>query len=244
MEKKTFVFNTMWREVLRAYPAEVRLEVYEAIMDYVASGTLSELKPLSNMAFQFIKHEIDFNNEKYEEALAKKREAGRQGGLARVANQANQANPSTAKQTQANQANPSIYDNVNDNVIKKKDNSNELSKKESRFFPPSVDDVRAYCQERGNNVDAERFINHYTSNGWMVGKNKMKDWKAAVRTWERSSIPDRPASRPATLGIGEYMDGDRRTYGSGSITIPDDAPPRPSISHAWNPSARQWVTGF
>ena len=48
-----------------------------------------------------------------------------------------------------------------------------------------MDEVRAYCQERGNNVDAERFIDYYTSNGWKVGKNPMKDWKAAVRTWER-----------------------------------------------------------
>lgn len=54
-----------------------------------------------------------------------------------------------------------------------------------RFVPPSVDEVRAYCQERGNNVDAERFVDYYTSNGWHVGKNPMKDWRAAVRTWER-----------------------------------------------------------
>lgn len=55
----------------------------------------------------------------------------------------------------------------------------------SRFTPPTVAEVRAYCQERKNNVDAERFVDYYTSNGWKVGKNPMKDWKAAVRTWER-----------------------------------------------------------
>ena len=55
-----------------------------------------------------------------------------------------------------------------------------------KFIPPTLEEVQAYCVERNNNVDAERFINHYTSNGWLVGKNKMKDWKAAVRTWERS----------------------------------------------------------
>lgn len=53
----------------------------------------------------------------------------------------------------------------------------------SRFFPPTVDEVSAYCKEKGYSVDAERFVNYYTSNGWMVGKNKMKDWKAAVRNW-------------------------------------------------------------
>ena len=54
-----------------------------------------------------------------------------------------------------------------------------------RFAPPSVDEVRDYCYERGNSVDPQRFVDYYTSNGWMVGKNKMKDWKAAVRTWEQ-----------------------------------------------------------
>lgn len=56
----------------------------------------------------------------------------------------------------------------------------------SRFSPPTVDEVRAYCIERGNNVDPDRFVDYYSSNGWMVGKSKMKDWKAAVRTWEKN----------------------------------------------------------
>ena len=54
----------------------------------------------------------------------------------------------------------------------------------SRFTPPTLSEVQAYCQERGKGVDPERWYNYYTANGWMVGKNKMKDWKAAVRTWE------------------------------------------------------------
>ena len=54
-----------------------------------------------------------------------------------------------------------------------------------RFTPPTVDEVREYCEERGNSVDPQRFVDYYSSNGWMVGKTKMKDWKAAVRTWEQ-----------------------------------------------------------
>lgn len=56
----------------------------------------------------------------------------------------------------------------------------------SRFTPPTLVEVKAYCIERQNNVDAERFIDYYTSNGWRVGRNSMKDWKATVRTWEKS----------------------------------------------------------
>lgn len=53
----------------------------------------------------------------------------------------------------------------------------------TRFSPPTVEDVRAYCQEKGYAVDPQRFVDYYTSNGWRVGKNPMRDWKAAVRNW-------------------------------------------------------------
>lgn len=59
--------------------------------------------------------------------------------------------------------------------------------KETRFLPPSVADVSAYCAERGNGIDAQRFVDFYAAKGWMIGKNHMKDWKAAVRTWERKN---------------------------------------------------------
>lgn len=61
----------------------------------------------------------------------------------------------------------------------------DKGEKRKRFTPPTVEEVRAYCEERHNGIDPERFVNFYSSKGWMVGKNKMKDWKAAVRTWEK-----------------------------------------------------------
>lgn len=63
-----------------------------------------------------------------------------------------------------------------------------------RFVIPTVEQIREYCMERGNNVDPQRFVDHYTSNGWMVGKTKMKDWKAAVRTWEQNK-KERPKAQ-------------------------------------------------
>ena len=55
----------------------------------------------------------------------------------------------------------------------------------SHFVPPTVEEVRAYCVQRGNQVDPERFVDFYSSKNWFVGKNKMKDWQAAIRTWEK-----------------------------------------------------------
>ena len=59
------------------------------------------------------------------------------------------------------------------------------SKGKTKFSPPTLEEVRDYCIERRNNVDPQRFMDYYTSNGWRVGKNPMRDWKAAVRNWER-----------------------------------------------------------
>ena len=113
-----------------------------------------------------------------------------------------------------------LLDNVQDNVpqelrdksiklrvksIELRDNSLEKDNKRSaqnkRFVPPAVDEVRAYCKERGNNIDAESFVDYYTSTGWLVGKKPMKDWKASVRTWERNERRQDNA-RPDTTATG------------------------------------------
>ena len=82
-----------------------------------------------------------------------------------------------------------------------KDSIGKDKKKDSpkRFVPPSFDEVQAYCTERGNGIDAEAFIDFYTSKNWYVGKTKMTDWKAAVRTWE---------SRKKKQGKTAYTDTD------------------------------------
>lgn len=61
-----------------------------------------------------------------------------------------------------------------------------------RFTPPTIEEVKAYCQERGNNVDPERFVDFYASKGWKVGNSSMKDWKASVRTWEKRDNESKP----------------------------------------------------
>lgn len=64
--------------------------------------------------------------------------------------------------------------------------NNNVGRKMSHFTPPTVEEVQEYCFERGNAVDAQSFVDFYTSKGWYVGKTKMKDWKASVRTWEKN----------------------------------------------------------
>lgn len=61
-----------------------------------------------------------------------------------------------------------------------------ITKKKSKFTPPTIEEVKAYCVERKNNIDPEYFVNYNQQRGWMVGKQKMKDWKAGIRTWEHN----------------------------------------------------------
>ena len=75
--------------------------------------------------------------------------------------------------------------NKNDNMGDPADAPERKRTARKPFIPPTVEEVSTYCTERGNSVDAEAFVDFYASKGWMIGKNKMKDWKAAVRTWEQ-----------------------------------------------------------
>ncbi len=78
---------------------------------------------------------------------------------------------------------------------------NIIRAKTTKFIPPSVEEVADYCFERGNTVNPETFVDFYSAKGWMLGKNKMKDWKAAVRTWERKE-----KEQPSRLQKSNYVD--------------------------------------
>ena len=119
-----------------------------------------------------------------------------------------------------------------DRLDKDREDKDNTPKGVCRFAPPTLEEVKAYCLERGNNVDAQKFIDFYESKGWMIGKNKMKSWQAAVRTWERSEpkvqssrVPskwddyynkwhpqcerERPETvQPIVLNLEEYLDPD------------------------------------
>lgn len=104
--------------------------------------------------------------------LDEKREKARLAGVA-----------SAEKRKLLNECSTSVEQTLNDrSTIKVK----ESKVNKSIFIKPTVQEVKNYCVERKNNIKAEKWFNHYESNGWMVGKNKMKDWKASVRTWEQS----------------------------------------------------------
>ena len=91
-----------------------------------------------------------------------------------------------------------------------------LAHKRKVFIPPTVDEVRAYCTERNNGINADNFVDFYAGKGWFVGKNKMVDWRAAVRTWERNR-------NNATVRSATYRETCRRNITAGNFRAGTEA---------------------
>lgn len=142
--------------------------------------------PMVDMMLEVVREQVTFDVQAYDRKCAVNKENGAKS---------HQTNPEEPKQTQTV---PNGVDSDSDTEIDSEiepeigiDSERLRSgKSRKRFRPPSVEEVEEYCFERNNRVDAEKFVDYYTSNGWKVGKNPMKDWKAAVRNWERKDPPD------------------------------------------------------
>lgn len=180
-----------------------RGRLFTSLLEYGRTGEAPQLGGNERFIFPMMRAQIDRDRLTFESESEHKKavrsEAGKKGAEARwIANDgkngechndmAKMANDSKRWQTMAKMAKDKEEDKDKD---KEEDVKKESKKKKAAaFVPPTLEEVKAYCAERGNKVDAERFYDYYTSNGWQVGKNKMKDWKAAVRTWEKNSYAE------------------------------------------------------
>jgi hypothetical protein len=120
--------------------------------------------------------------------------------------QANLANASKCKQIKQDQANQADNDNVSVNDNENVDiNVSSIKAKRKRFTKPTIEEINSYIKEKGYQVDAQRFFDFYQSKGWYIGKNKMRDWRAAIRTWART---DRKTSSSSSASIMTDFSGD------------------------------------
>ena len=119
----------------------------------------------------------------------------------------------TAAKRQANDSlNDSKYRNIEhiEDIEKIEPLTRESAK---RFTPPTRDEILEFCRENGLTIDADRFLDYYSSNGWRVGKNPMKDWKATVRNWARKDQQERPVSAPVQKKQISAQQYEQRDYG-------------------------------
>lgn len=99
---------------------------------------------------------------------------------------------------------------LNTNISNTKELNTNNKTTNKRFTPPTVENVQEYIDENGYSIDAEHFVDYYTANGWMVGKSHMKDWRAAVRNWERNNGNDFGSSDRVRSRISETAGRSKR----------------------------------
>lgn len=204
MKKDSFVLYNSFYEPIKTLKNEQLGKLLRAIFNYTTNGEITQEQDIL-IAFMFIKNQLDIDNDKWEKEKQKRSEAGKKGMASRWNNNDNSVITADNKNNSVINAITKITDNVNvnvnDNVYKK-----ENIIKEKRFKKPTLDEVREYCRERNNNIDAQSFIDFYESKGWKVGSQSMKDWKACIRTWERRNTTKPKYVEPTPSWFGKEIE--------------------------------------
>lgn len=197
MKERGFVaYHSYLRTLEPLSDAEVG-RLFRACLEYSETGTEPELRGNERIMWPTLKHQIDRDANEYREKCEKLRQNGMNGVRARKA-KGNQTQPNGNQMVVANnQMVANENENENETISPYNPPVGDVEKKANkRFVKPTEDEVAAYCKERGNTISAAAFVAFYDSNGWRVGKNPMKDWKAAVRTWEQKRKKEAPPSQP------------------------------------------------
>ena len=185
---------TSFRQIISPLTDAEKGRLFDAMLAYAETDQDPE-NFIGNERFLWLvaKQDIDRTKEKNETLKAN----GSKGGRPK------------AKETNENQTEPQ---KTNTNQIKPTEEKKEVK----RFVPPTVDEVTAYCRERGNRVSPQRFMDFYASKGWKVGNQPMKDWKACVRTWEQRDAT--PKAQTKTVVAQQY---EQRDYSNDTETLND-----------------------
>ena len=147
--------------------------LFKACLTYGKTGTVPELRGNERFVWPGIKSQIDRDTQKYKEKCGK---------LAK--NFRKDHSPDGAQLEPNWDANGSKAKEKAKEKEKVKKEKTPSESKRKVFSPPTAEEVRDYCQERKNGIDANAFVDFYAAKGWLVGKTPMRDWQAAVRTWE------------------------------------------------------------
>jgi hypothetical protein len=238
MERESFVFYRSFYEGIKELPRDIQGEVLTAIMEYGLNGVTTEnQKQITKAMFALIKPQLDANNQRFENG----KKGGRPKAncnQTETETKPKQNQNKTKPEPNVN-VNDNVNDNNISFLEKKKQKSDaavsdlesdleneksdtlietsETPKEQSgsgrkRFVIPTPEEVQAYCDERKNGILGQQFCDFYSAKGWKIGKEPMKDWKAAVRTWEMRRKDSTPSvaqpqpqnSPPKRIRFDEY----------------------------------------
>ena len=189
MALESFNAYHSYLEAISPLNDEERGRLFTALLLYSKTGECPHLTGNERFIFPSMKGQIDRDRQKYEAKCARNRD--------------------NVKRRWESESCVPVRSYTNDTKDKEEDKEEDKDsiilgdrkKSAKRFTPPTVDQVRAYCMERQNQVDPQRFCDFYEANGWKQGKGKpIVDWKAAVRTWEREEVSRAGNSRNDRAG--------------------------------------------
>jgi hypothetical protein len=200
-DKTSFLLYCDQQGVFNKLPDEIAGKLIKHIFAYVNDENPPCDDLLLTIAFEPIKTQLKRDLRKYDDYIDKQKFNGAKGGRPKK--------EETTQITQPFFQEPKKADNVNDTD---NDNVKDIKVKRDVFIKPSIVEIKNYMLEIGMNDVSEKWFDYYESNGWLVGKNKMKNWKAAVRTWKNNNLSNN-VSTPQIINrkVFNLHDYDSRT---------------------------------
>lgn len=235
IEKESYMLYRGWNPLFENLPKEQLGELFYAICCYQSGKEYTIENPLIKGVFEMVLMQFQKDEASYKEKCEAKAKNGKKGAESRwqdngkcqtEENTDDSENDKNGKCHSEDGKNGKCYfrhteekNEMAKMAIEEEEEEEVEDKEEVEVVPtvpkkrearkrsstPSVDEVREYCFERGNGVDAETFVDFYASKGWKVGNAPMKDWKAAVRTWEKRD--NRAAPRAKQIDTNDYLLG-------------------------------------
>lgn len=224
IDKESYMLYRGWNPLFENLPKEQLGELFYAICCYQSGKEYTIENPLIKGVFEMVLMQFKKDEEKYISNCEAKAKNGKKGAESRWQDDNNNTseNGKNSKCHSEDGKNGKCYFSHNEEKtemakmaieeeVEDKEEVEEVptvpKKREARkrFSPPSAAEVREYCRERENAVDAESFVDFYAAKGWKVGNSPMKDWKAAVRTWEKRE--SRAAPRRGAFDANDYLLG-------------------------------------
>ena len=234
--KKSFVMYGSWSSAVEKMSNEQAGQLLKAIYALQDDENAEPEDPSVSFVFEIIKDKLFEDAKEWEKAKQRRSESGKKGMEKRwsedkitndntaitsdntvITNDNSVITPITNDNTVTESITPitvsvsgsvSVSDSVSVNESPSETKREKQAKeKRKRFSAPSVDEVRDYCRERGNSIDAETFVDFYASKGWKVGNSPMKDWQSAIRTWEKRECRASPREKPASFNANDYLQG-------------------------------------
>ena len=201
---KRFLFFENFKSIADKLPDDMRLEFYDALLAYVFDGVEPDDVMIAAL-ITAIKPSLD-----KEETRGGNHNPTGQNQYSEVKNGQSRSKEvkKIFKQVKNGQSGQSFLETETGNrkeEIKENNILKDITKEKKKIFQkPTFEEVEAYCRERNNSVDVKRWYDYYTANGWKVGKNAMKDWRAAVRTWEKDTAAAPASRKTAETGQWSY----------------------------------------